>query len=98
MKISDDNVKEHRFKINNVYLVPKVGVRLLIPKHWEKEYKKRTGRGEQEIKDDENIKICWEYGKYTRTTKLTNGRNIGNITTYEGYNKHNTLMKALSIK
>ena len=96
--IADDNGKQHEFKINNAYLVPEGGVRLLSPQNWAKEYKSKTGKGEWEITDDSQIQLIWENGKYTRTARLTNGSNIGNITTYEGYKTHRSKLKEMSIK
>ena len=96
--ISDDNGKTHEFMINNSYLVPNGGVRLLIPQHWAREYKNKTGQGEWEMTDDSQITLIWGNGKYTRTTRLTNGSNIGNICTQEGYNTYETRLKAMQIK
>ena len=96
--IEDDNGKQHEFKINNTYLVPHGGVRLLRPQHWEREYKNKTGQGAWEITDDSQIKLIWENGKYTRTAILTNGSNIGNINTYEGYNTYEARLKAMTVE
>ena len=78
--------------------MPEGGVRLLSPHQWAKEYKNITRKGAWEITDDSKIQLIWYNGKYTRTARLTNGSNIGNITTYEGYNTHESRLKAMTIE
>ena len=61
--IMDDEGETHEFIINNSYLVPEGGTRLLSPQHWEKEYKKQTGNQAYESTTEDEIILHWNNGK-----------------------------------
>ena len=97
-KIPDDKGNIDTFHIRNSYWAPKGGIRLLSPQHWAKEYRFHTNKNAHETTNDKEITLYWNNGKNKRNARLTEGSNIGNITTMEGYSTYKEKMNVLSIQ